>query len=56
MRCSACNTMMEDTEGGWNEELQTHEDLCGKCLTVVREMQADDITTSIPEEFEDAAE
>lgn len=41
MRCKACNSIMEENEIIWIEELGMHEELCTHCKRIVAEAEVD---------------
>lgn len=49
-RCKACDSVMEDSEIIWKEEECEHEELCSKCLKLIRQYEEEDdfdVTTII---------
>ena len=48
--CKACDAPLQEHEIVWYEDLGKHEDLCSKCLTVVRELEEEEELTTINED------
>jgi hypothetical protein len=42
MRCKSCDAVMQPEEIIWYEEYKHHEELCAKCLTLMREGEDDE--------------
>lgn len=49
MRCKCCDEIMKESEIIWDDKLKMHEELCSKCLKIVRGFE-EEITSVVSDE------
>ena len=41
MRCKSCDSVMEETDIVWYNDIEEHEELCSKCLKIIHDLETE---------------